>query len=605
MTDLAARLAARPHHDPSERWVSNPTPAPGETIEVQLDVPAASGVDEVVLRTMHDGEAAWVSGSSAPSEGGSVWRFQLPCHNPVVSYRFWCGGPQGASWLTGLGQIDHDPLDHHDFRLLTSGGTPRWVPETVWYQIFPDRFATSGAHRDAIPDWALRSDWGDPIADRPDRMRQMYGGDLDGIASHLDHLSELGVGGIYLTPVFPAGSSHRYDASTFDRIDPVLGGDDAMIRLRKACDAVGIRLMTDITLNHTGDRHEWFEIAKQDPSSVEAGFYYFTNHPDDYESWLGVRSLPKLDHGHPEVRRRLYDGPDSVVGRWLRPPWSMDGWRVDVANMTGRYGTTDLNALVRSTVRRTFTECSPEAWLLGEHWFDASADVMGDGWHGVMNYAGTTRPVLSWLGQPSSLAAMTAGPGQDPRDGVAVAAALDDVRAALPWQSVVGSMALLGSHDTARWRSMARSDELALLGLGLLMTLPGSPCLLYGDEIGLTGADNETTRRTMPWNRSDWDLEWLGAYRNWVRLRAASSALAHGGFRWVEFSRDSLTFLRESSDERLLIRAARSSGSVTVPRTAVRGSDIDRLIGAGSVEVQPDRVVLSSTEPGVTVWRSS
>lgn len=595
---------AAPHHDPSERWVSNPTPDPAETVTVTVDVPSAAAVDRVLLRTMHDGEARWIEGRADRTETGHAWSFDLTCHNPVASYRFWCGGAGGARWLTGRGMLRHDPLDHHDFRLLTTGGTPRWVPETVWYQIFPDRFATSGRHRGAFPDWAVPAAWDDPVAPRPHTMTQLYGGDLDGIVERLDHLVDLGVGGLYLTPIFPAHSNHRYDASSFDTIDPVLGGDEALVRLREACSRAGLRLINDLTLNHTGDRHEWFTAAQADPSSEEAGYYYFREHPDDYESWLGIRSLPKVNHASAAMRRRFYDGVDSVLGRYLRPPYSLDGWRIDVANMTGRYGMEDHNALVRSLSRRTSDAVSPDRWLVGEHWFDASLDVMGDGWHGIMNYTGLTRPIVSWLGELTILGAMMPGPGQDPRDGTAVAEAMDDMRGALPWQSVLGSMALLGSHDTARWRSMARSDELALVGFGLLMTMPGSPCFLYGDEIGLAAPDNELARSPMPWDRSRWDTAWLDTYRNWIRLRAGSAALAHGGLRWVERAPDALTFVRDTGEERLLVRATRGpAATLTIPLDQLGARSIDHVIGEGSCTIASGAATFTSDAPSTTVWQ--
>jgi alpha-glucosidase len=437
-------------------------------------------------------------------------------------------------------------------------------------------------------------------------MRQLYGGDLDGIVQRLDHLVDLGVGGIYLTPIFPAHSNHRYDASSFDQVDAVLGGDAALVRLREACDRAGLRLLNDLTLNHTGDRHEWFVAAQADAASEEAGYYYFTHHPDGYESWLGVPSLPKVNHASERLRRRFYDGPESVVARYLRPPFSLDGWRIDVANMTGRYGMHDHNALVRSLTRRTSDAVGHDRWLVGEHWFDASLDVMGDGWHGVMNYTGITRPIVSWLGELTILGAMMPGPGQDPRDGVAVADAMDDARGALPWQSMLGSMALLGSHDTARWRSMARSDDLALVGFGLLMTVPGSPCFFYGDEVGLTAPDNELARSPMPWDVSQWDTAWLDTYRRWVRLRGASAALAHGGFRWVERAPDALTFLRETADERLLVRATRARAEpLQVPLALLDASTVDHLIGDGTASVGAETVTFSGDRPSCTIWHLS
>jgi alpha-glucosidase len=592
-------MLEQPYHNPSERFVSNPTPEPGETVTVSVDVPARSGFDNLMLRTMHDGEGTWREGQSEPLANGTRWRFELACHNEVVPYRIWCDGSPGPRWLTAAGLIDHDPVDHFDFKLTTTGGTPRWVPETVWYQIFPDRFAASNADRE-LPSWAWRSAWGDPVATGPEAMTQIYGGDLDGIVDRLDHITALGVGGIYLNPIFPSRSNHRYDATSFDRVDELLGGDAALSRLREACTRAGLRLMTDLTPNHTGNHHQWFTAAQADADSVEAGFYHFTDHPNGYHSWLGVETLPKLDHSSDELRRRLYEGVDSVVGRFLEPPFSMDGWRIDVANMTGRLGLIDRNATVRRAIRNTFDSIDPQRWLLGEHFWDASGDVSGPGWHGVMSYTGISKPLASWLGRFAELASLSAGPGQDARDGLAVARTMDQVRASLPWQFVVGSMALLGSHDTARWRTMARSDELAKVGVGLLMSLPGSPSLLYGDEIGLTGDDAEQARTPMPWDDSTrWDGDMLAWYRSVIGLRSRSSALAHGGLRWVRVEADSLAFIRESLDERLLVVANRGPSSPLTIDAGLVGIDGD----CGEPEPLVGAAETMAGAAGFAIWR--
>ena len=609
MTEPNVSLLSLPHHDPSVRYVSNPTPSPGEVVVVSVDVPAASGFDEWLLRTPEDGEVRWIEPFEVePTSTGATWRFRLPCLNPTVSYRFWCrrsNGARSAQWLTGIGLVDYDPLDHFDFRLVTIGRTPAWVPETVWYQIFPDRFASSGRHRGECPDWADPAEWNDAVATGPPAMTQLYGGDLDGIVEHLDHLVDLGVGAIYLNPIFPAQSNHRYDATTFDAVDPILGGDDALVRLREACDQRGLRLIADLTLNHTGKGHDWFRRAQSEPESVEAGFYYFDDHPHDYESWLGISSLPKLDHASAELQTRFYGGPDSVVARYLKPPFDLDGWRIDVANMTGRHGLVDHNAMVRQTTRATVDAVDPDKWIVAEHFFDPSADAVGDGWHGVMNYAGVARPIVSWLGEFSTLAAMMPGPGQDPRDGVAVAQAMDQVRASLPWDVVLGSMVLLGSHDTARWQSMARSPKLARVGFGLLLALPGSPCFLYGDEIGLTGENAEKARRTMPWDRDTWEEDLLDHHRDLVRLRSGSSALAVGGFRWAERAPDALCFLRESRDERLLIRATRAETEpLRLPLAALGIAGTELVIGNGTGHIEGADLILDTDDPAsFGVWK--
>jgi alpha-glucosidase len=590
-----------PHHDPSGRYVDQPSPAVGDRVTISIEL-GDERVETAWLRTVRDGEQDWVRGV----RDGDHLRFELDCTQTIVNYRFHLETASGPRWLNGAGLLDWDPPDTDDFRLLTNGGGPDWVTDHVWYQIFPDRFASTGRYRNAVDEapWARWSDWDEPIAHGPAAMTQMYGGDLDGITEHLSHLTDLGVGGIYLTPVFPARSNHRYDATTFDHVDPILGGDDALVRLSSAAERLGLRVMTDLTLNHTGVCHDWFLAAQADADSVEAGFYLFDDHPAEFETWLGVESLPKLDHTSLELRRRLYDGPESVLGRYLRPPFDMAGWRIDVANMTGRHGTTDLNHEVARIARATVDAVDPRPWLVAEHFFDASRDAAGDGWHGVMNYAGVTRPLVSWLGRFTSLEAFMPGPGQPPRDGVQMARSMDGVRASLPWEVTMSSMSLLGSHDTARWRSMATSDEVALVGFGMLMALPGTPAFFAGDEVGLTGTTSEQGRRPMPWDERHWDRTFHDWYRRLIRLRNAEPALRTGGFRWVAVEPDAVVFLRETADSRLLIRAARADAEpLHLPVAALRADEAEPLVGAERLVTDGGVLTLPGDGPQFSVWR--
>lgn len=588
-----------PHHDPSVRHVSDPDPAPGDTVEIRVQVPDGWRSTAVHLRTVIDGEAHYAPPRHQDRRTGDAV-FELACTQPVQHYRFHLRGPHGGHWLNGLGVVEWDPDDHADFKLVPGHRTPVWVPERVWYQIFPDRFATTGRHRHKT-EWARWAEWDDPVERRPpDNMCQLYGGDLDGIIDHLDHVTALGIGGIYLTPFFPARSNHRYDARTFDTVDPLLGGNDALIRLRRACDRAELKLIGDLTLNHTGDQHEWFVAAQADPASAEADFYYFTDHPDGYVSWLDVPSLPKLDHRNAELARRLYDGPESVVARWLGDPYRLDGWRIDVANMTGRQGRIDLNQEVARRTRSTMEATGRDPWLVAEHFFDAAADAPGDGWHGVMNYAGISRPIASWLGKTGTLHGMSAGPGQDPRAGAAVARSLDTVRAAMSWAVLLGSMGLLSSHDTARWRTMSRSDDLALVGFGMLLTLPGAPCLLYGDEIGLRAAHSEESRAPMPWGRR-WNRRFLEWYRSLIAVRNTNPALQRGGFRWVHIDDDQLVWLRETLDQRILVRAARAAGPAVILEPDLLGAESGQpLVGDQTLEGAP--LILPGDGPAFEAW---
>ena len=138
--------------------------------------------------------------------------------------------------------------------------------------------------------------------------------------------------------------------------------------------------------------HPWFRAAQADPAAPTARYFVFHEHPDDYESWLGVASLPKLDYRSAGLRAAMYDGPDAVLRRWLRPPYAVDGWRIDVANMLGRLGPDQLGPDVARGMRRAVKAEQPDAYLLGEHAYDATDHLAGDQWDGVMDYWGFQRP---------------------------------------------------------------------------------------------------------------------------------------------------------------------------------------------------------------------
>ena len=167
--------------------------------------------------------------------------------------------------------------------------------------------------------------------------------------------------------------------------------------LRRATLARDIRVILDIAPNHTGAEHPWFVAAQADPSAPTAGFYTFRSRPDDYESWLGVKSLPKLDYRDAGLREAMYAGQGAILRRWLEPPFSADGWRIDVANMLGRQGPVQLGPEVARGMRAAVKDANPDAYLMGEHFYDATDALNGDQWDGVMNYAGFTNPVLEWL----------------------------------------------------------------------------------------------------------------------------------------------------------------------------------------------------------------
>ncbi|WP_295656839.1 glycoside hydrolase family 13 protein [uncultured Nocardioides sp.] len=556
-----------PHHDGSATYVDlrggeGDAPVLGSRVGLRMASSPQDPIDQVWIRTTYDAEPTY---HRCTREEDGSWTGSIPVHNPVTHYRFLIVRGAAQEWLNGAGLVDRDVPDAYDFKLSAHRSAPEWARHGVVYQIFPDRFARSeAADHQPTPPWAVPAQWDDEVyfeSDDPRTPLQLFGGDLDGITDHLDHVAEVGADIVYTTPIFPGESNHRYNASTFTGADPLLGGDEAYERLGKAVHARGWRILGDLTTNHTGDTHEWFRTAVADPGSPERGYYYF----DDrgyYECWMGHRTLPKVNHGDPALRSAMVEGPDSVVGRWLQQPFDLDGWRIDVANMTGRLGAVDDAHEVARAVRRTAEALREDAWVIGEHNHDATADVAGDGWHGVMNYSGFSWPVWSWLVDPASPARPFGRPVSVPRrPGPAVVATLREWQGTLGWRATANSWNILGSHDSPRIRTLVGSAGVHRVAAGLQLTMPGVPMIFAGDEIGLEGVLGEDARRPMPWHRrSEWDDATLATYSALTAVRREQPALREGGLRWVHVDDDTLCYLREHEAGSVLVTARRAGG---------------------------------------------
>jgi len=570
---MTASLAALPHHDGSPLYVSTQEPELGERVALRLRVPrgfAEHGIRVVRVRSNPDREPSYADARVVHETPDAVWwQAEVVVENPVHGYRWLLEDAEANTWwLTSKGISTVETRDIDDFRLVTFPAPPAWGKDMVMYQVFPDRFARSAAAdaREA-PEWALPAAWGDPVIhEGPGTGTQFYGGDLDGVREHLDHLVELGVNLLYLTPVFPARSNHRYDAQSFDHVDPLLGGDEALVRLVEAAHERGIRVIGDLTTNHSGDAHEWFRAAYENPEAAESAFYLWLDAAQsDYVSWLGHRSLPKFNWNSGELRARFIEGPDSVVARFLKPPFSFDGWRIDVANMTGRYRDEDLNEAVRRAIRRTMVEVNPDTLLVGESTNDASGgDFTGDAWHGAMTYANFTRPLWNWLSVPGSPAGgglgMTLGRTSD-YSGLEFYAAHREFAAAFPWRTRLHTMNALDTHDTPRFATSAREGAV-LVAVGLAMTMPGIPVVWAGDEFGFTAADGEQARTPIPWDAVGSYADEIALYRRMIGLKRARPALNGGGIRWLHASEEAVAFVRESAVECVLVVATRSAAEV-------------------------------------------
>ena len=616
--------ALRPHHDGSPLHVSHDAPRLGDTVTVRLRVPAGYGpLARVLVRSNPDHEPAWVEAArDGAVDDWEWWTAHIVVANPRHGYRFHLVLADGRVQVLNQGGLsDIDALDGQDFALVAENPPPAWMDDTVLYQIFPDRFARSAA-ADArpAPEWAIAAAWDEPLDPvHPGRGRQFYGGDLDGAAERLDHLVDLGVTALYHTPVFPAESNHRYDASRFDAVDPLLGGDDAYLRLVEAAHARGIRVIGDLTTNHSGSAHDWFRSAFGHPGAAEGEFYYFADDENTvYETWLDAPTLPKFDWNSPELRRRFIEGPDSVVAQWLRPPFAIDGWRIDVANMTGRLGAEDLNAEVRRTLRRTMIDVQPETLLLAESTNDAATDLQGDAWHGGMTYPAFTRGVWAWLGDPRRIPhrGFDGSVSDDmwffglptgmPRYTAAqFVAQWERFTSQIPWRVQRGTMTALDTHDTARFATYASPGAVAV-AVGLSMTLPGIPVVYAGDEFGLEGVDGEMSRTPLPWDQIGEPAvaARIALYRELIALRRAHPALRTGGLRWVHVGETGVAFVRESAEECVLVVAARGGLDTTVEAPLVIGADAARpLFGDAELTASGDGAIrVRVADTGFAAW---
>lgn len=628
--------AQDPHHDGSTLYVSDPAPRPGAVVGIRVRVPHAARVSGVHVRTTPDGEQFFADARVVHrDEHETWWQAEVTCHNPVTGYRFLLDSagdeegdedhperPPAYRWLNASGLHLRDVPDAEDFTFVTFPAPPAWAQGAVVYQVFPDRFARdaavepaedTGGPRTDLPTWALPARWDDPLTtDRHDGPRQVYGGTLDGVTEHLDHLVELGVTVLYLTPVFPARSNHRYDATTFGTVDPVLGGTSALIRLQQAAHERGLRVMGDITLNHTGDAHEWYVAARQDPDGPYGRWYVRDRQvAQEWVTWLGVESLPKLDHRDPGLRRALTQGPDSVIERWLGPGYGFDGWRVDVANMTGRYKDTDLSHQVARETRAAVERATAgEGLLVAEHTHDHSRDAAGDGWHGVMNYSAFTRPLWTWLRAPGFAPKFLGSPLRVPRLGAElVAETMRQFSALVPWRSLEHSMTLVGSHDTTRIRTLVDDDlDQVQVAAGLLLTMPGIPMITYGDEIGMRGDFGEHGRRPMPWAQRGgeddrWDEQLFGNYQALIAMRRSSPALSAGGLRWLHADGDVMVYAREHPKQSALVHVARDAHPpVLLPWDAIPGAVEGAAALGEGFALQADGLQVGAGGPGVHVW---
>lgn len=441
--------------------------------------------------------------------------------------------------------------------------TPDWVKDAIFYQIFPDRFAKSKR----LPDIGFEA-W-----DSPPTHYGFKGGDLYGVIDKLDYLQELGITALYFNPVFASASNHRYHTFDYYNVDPLLGGNDALKKLLNAAHKRNIKVILDGVFNHASrgfwqfhhvlevgagsPYKDWFHFDEERLKGHKHWGAYPTPHEQKllhhedsltaigYRGWWNMPALPKFNTNTPAVREFLFD----VAEFWIK--FGIDGWRLDVP------GEIDDDEFWRE-FRRRVRAINPEAYIVGEIWHEAQRWLQGDQFDAVMNYLITSASLGFFANSHLNMDVLHhAGGLKDrvrPMHAHDFANEIDRILHLYPQDITFAQLNLLDSHDMPRFLSCANGDKDALKLAWLFMfTIPGAPCIYYGDEIGVDGGHDPDCRKSFPWDETKWDHDLLDYAKACIALRKEHPSLRRGEYKRIHAEGDVVVFSRSYKTETLTI----------------------------------------------------
>ena len=541
--------------------------ATGGQVRLRLTVEDEQAPVELFLRVWNGDERRYPMRPLGLKDGRMIYEAQIGVGDKprLLWYRFECEykgehvvlGAPGDHTGCGEGVMGSE----ESFQLTVYDAaydTPAWMRDGVMYQIMVDRFCR-GEGTDALmhakdgQNIILHEDWNEMpflnIAENGDNFaNDFFGGNLEGVRQKLPYLKQLGVSVLYFNPIFCARTNHKYDTSDYRRVDPMFGDEQALARLCKEAEALGMRVMLDGVFSHVGDDSLYFNRrgtygehvgAYRDPDSPYYKWFTFRHWPDDYECWWGFKTLPNVNEMDEDYRRFILEDDDSVVRHWVRKGTS--GWRLDVAD--------ELAMPFLRELRRQVKGVSRDAAVLGEVWEDAShkvaygqmrSYVLGDTLDSVMNYPLRDALIAFLMAQ---------------KDAAAVAKELSSLAQNYPKPFLYALMNLMGSHDRPRILNVLAgndgsdsprsqraghrlSQEERMIGalreqlmLRFVFSVPGMPCIYYGDEAGVEGCADPFCRRTYPWGREDQDM--LARYKAMAAMRNGHPVLKTGECAYI------------------------------------------------------------------------
>ncbi|MDR1208805.1 MAG: glycoside hydrolase family 13 protein [Clostridiales bacterium] len=636
--------------DETAQFVTNPEPDEGETVGVTARV-GRGDADAVAICYAGDGTAPCrLAASDALFD---YYRADVTV-NGAVSYYFRVT-KDGRDYFYNKRGVFRDADQAYNFRLIAGYRTPDWAKGAVMYQIYVDRFRNGDPSNDVVNDEyaylghaARKMAWTDPV--ETSDVANFYGGDLAGVMEKLDYIASLGAEAIYLNPVFVSPSNHKYDAQDYDHIDPHIGviaadggrtlqrdrflnryatmyvkratdpanleaSNALMARLIGAAHSRGIKVILDGVFNHCGAFNKWLDRegfyqaagypagAYHDGNSAYRDYFrwYERDWPnnDAYEGWWGHDNHPKLNY---ENSPELYEYIMRVAKKWVSPPFSADGWRLDVAADLGQ--SRQFNHKFWRDFRAAVKSANPDAIILAEHYGDAEEWLRGGEWDTVMNYDAFMEPV-TWF-----LTGMEKHSDQYRADMFrnyqAFESAMRYHMARLSPQALATAMNELSNHDHSRF--LTRTNHVAgrlstagaiaaetgvnkavlMEAVTIQMTWPGAPTVYYGDEAGLCGFTDPDNRRPYPWGAEDRRL--IDFHRAAISLRRSLRCLRTGSLAFLGGEYGCFSYGRFAGDERVVVVINNLDVEKTITVPAWR-------IGA----LGPMRTLLASGQTGFTI----
>jgi len=408
------------------------------------------------------------------------------------------------------------------------------------------------------------------------------------LSDKLDYLQDLGINALYLNPIFSSASNHRYHAFDYMKVDPLLGGDAALRELLDEAHGRGIRVVLDGVFNHAsrgfwpfhhilenGEKSpylDWFIVHDWPLRPYSSG----SDGPINYSAWWNNAALPKLNTDNPGVRDYLFE----VARYWI--DFGIDGWRLDVPNEI------DDDSFWQE-FRRVVKKANPEAYIVGEIWVDARRWLQGDQFDAVMNY------IFTWIAMSYTGHRTLKKDYQHdflpfkPLDGAGFAKEINKMYGLYDCEINFAHLNLLDSHDMPRALWLLGENESALkLAVFLMMTMPGAPCIYYGDEIGMSSDGDPHCRGAFPWDKPDfWDHDLLSFFRSLTALRNAASVLRTGDLQFVKTQGEIVAFRRTLEDQEALIvtNAGMEAATVEIPVSSGGATPFERVWPAPSGEV--------------------